>query len=69
MKRILVAAVAALALGACGRGGTPSAVPGTTAASATKGELVAQVASYDLAANRDQRVIIGLQTSARTPGW
>lgn len=62
MKRTVAVLLGALVLGACGGGGDgSSSAPTTTTAKA--GELIAQVASYDLAAGRDQRVIIGLQTS------
>jgi hypothetical protein len=62
VKKVLAVMLAGIAVSACGGGGsTRSATPTTTAAK--PGELVAQLASYDLATNRDQRVIIGLQSS------
>ncbi|MGQ0631525.1 MAG: hypothetical protein ACT4P1_10815 [Sporichthyaceae bacterium] len=50
-------------LTACGAG-APSAAP--PASSTPDGGLVVQLASYDLVANRDQRVIFGLLTGGET---
>lgn len=49
--------VVALVAGACG-GGEPAST-----ATGGQGELVAQVASYDLAVGEDQRLIVGLLTT------
>ncbi|HEX2030608.1 MAG TPA: hypothetical protein VHL78_04300 [Actinomycetota bacterium] len=58
MRRRALALVAAVVLAACGpdgRSGEGPAPPGT--------ELVAQVASYDLAADMDARLMVGLLTT------
>jgi len=61
----MIAAVAMLAA-ACGGGDDDATGSATTASTETaRATLVAQVASYDLVAGRDQRVIVGLQ-SGRT---
>jgi hypothetical protein len=52
-----LAAAAALVAAACGGTEEAATVPGA------QGELVAQVASYDLAVGEDQRLIVGLLTT------
>lgn len=56
---VAVAAIALAGAGCGGDGGGKSAAPTTKAPT---GELIAQVASYDLSVGRDQRVIVGLQS-------
>lgn len=61
-SRAVAAVVLGLVVAACGGGdGNPGAATPSTTEPAPSG-LVAQVASYDLVADRDQRVIVGLQS-------
>ena len=59
-KLIAALATGALALAACGGGSGDTAGPGTTAATDATAPYGAQVASYDLAADGPQRVLVGL---------
>ncbi len=57
-------ALSALVLAACGGGGGPSREPETErAGDAGRSDFVAQVASYELVANRDQRFLAALAGS------
>ena len=56
--------IGAIAAAGCGSSSTESANrPKTTTGTASKDGLIAQVASYDLAADRPQRFLVGLQTT------
>ena len=56
-KSVLVAVVSAFAVASCGGGGEEVSTPSTTSA---LDSIVAQVASYELVADRAQRFIVGL---------